>query len=93
MKVHEVKIDFDEFSKIIDGRKKCEVRFNDRDYQVRDFMLIRQTNHNRNTYTGKYGLLEITDKYDTEAMKDGWVVLSIELLRHGYDHGLEFVSV
>ena len=76
MKVHEIKIEQMFFDRNISGSKSCEVRKNDRDYQVGDRIIFITPNgeiHNRK-------LFEVTHllpggEFGIEA---GWCVLSIK---------------
>lgn len=40
MRIHELKTDPKPFDAVYDGRKLCEVRNNDRDFQVGDLLLL-----------------------------------------------------
>jgi hypothetical protein len=40
---HELKCDHDQFELILMGKKKFDVRFNDRDFQVGDILILHET--------------------------------------------------
>ena len=42
---HELKTDPEPFNDIIEGRKTFEIRWNDRNFQVGDRLILRQTKH------------------------------------------------
>ena len=65
-KTHEIKISKLYAERILAGEKTCEVRFNDRDYQKGDQITLNDFH------------FEITHVlYFPEALKPGWVVLSL----------------
>lgn len=76
MKAHEIKIEEQFFRDIKCGKKKFEIRYNDRNYQVGDDVLLKEiTNHS--IYTGRELLVEII--YITSyQQKDGFVVWGFE---------------
>ena len=80
MKVHKLKTLHEYFISQLDGRKNFEVRYNDRDYQVGDILILREWN-NDNGYIGVAIYLRVTYILDNlEGLKDGYVVLSTEPL-------------
>lgn len=83
MKVeHELKIDQEHFEAVKDGRKKFEIRKNDRDYHVGDLLVLREYNPNCRSYTDESIRVEISYMTDY-AQKDGYVVLGIEEIWEG----------
>jgi ASC-1-like (ASCH) protein len=42
MKIHDIKIHPEYFEAVKDGRKTCEVRQNDRNYQIGDILYLRR---------------------------------------------------
>ena len=87
MKVHELKTDPDVFDAVAAGLKTFEIRYNDRNYQVGDQLLLRKTRHTgEEMKNGKP--LEYMDDYGATVshilrgpcygLADGWVILSLE---------------
>ncbi len=87
MTIHELKIDAEHYQSVKDGEKRCELRFDDRNFKVGDHLLLRET-----LYTGaemKAGKpLEYTARERTKlithilrgpcgGLASGWVILSI----------------
>ncbi|WP_296880213.1 DUF3850 domain-containing protein [Thomasclavelia sp.] len=78
MKVHNLKIEPKYFYDVIAGVKKFEVRKNDRDFKVGDYVFLEEYDHKG--YTGKFVNAEIIYILDDqEYIKDDYVVLGIEL--------------
>jgi hypothetical protein len=89
LKFHELKTDRDAFTASITGAKTFEIRVDDRDYKVKDLLLLRETmfsgeemkNEGQHLkYTGRTLLLLVTDimigpKY---GLKSGWVIMSVK---------------
>lgn len=76
MKVHKVKIRPEYYEPVISGKKTFEVRYNDRDYQVGDALLLREWDESG--YSGRESLFDITYMLkDYDAIKEGYVILSI----------------
>ena len=86
---HYLKIKSKYFSRILSKDKTFEVRFNDRDYQVGDtirFEVVSEPHYNNEGLTitdhGEFAEENFKIIYILnypEALKDGWVVLGIEL--------------
>lgn len=88
MTQHELKTDPDVFDAVADGRKTFEIRFNDRDYQEGDELLLRRTRDTgwamKNTgapliYTGQELRCRVTYvlRGPIYGLADGWAILSI----------------
>lgn len=92
MKLHELKTDPLTFDEVWQGRKRFEIRLNDRDFKDGDVLRLRRT---QNTgaemangaplvYTGL--ALEATVLHVMHGpiygLADGWVVMSISPIRH-----------
>ena len=74
MKIHELKILPEYFEAVTSGRKRFEIRSNDRDYKVGDLLYLREWNGEN--FTGDSYKAEVT--YITNYMqKNGYVVLGI----------------
>jgi hypothetical protein len=84
---HELKTDPDVFEAIWDGYKRFEIRLNDRDYQVSDDLLLRETVHSGEEmangaplqYTGREAKMTIVYILagPIYGLAEGWVVMSI----------------
>ena len=68
---HYLKIELNYLENLLSGKKKAEIRFNDRDYQVGDTLLF------PTDYAGKYHEFEITHIHSGLGLQEGYVVLSI----------------
>ncbi|MGO3604927.1 MAG: DUF3850 domain-containing protein [Enterococcus malodoratus] len=92
MKIHELKLNTDYFSAVEAGRKRFEIRKNDRDYQVGDLLALSSfengsyrrwastMNHVGNDPVGIHeaDTILMTVAYITDyEQKDGYVVMSI----------------
>jgi len=86
MATHELKTDPEVFEESEKGRKRFEIRFNDRDYQVGDMLHIRETKYSGAQmtngapleYTGREDWMKVRyilrgPAYGLEA---GWVIMS-----------------
>lgn len=70
MRVHELKIERCYLENILNGRKKAEIRLNDRDYQVGDML----------QFNNAEGFVRFVISHVcsfSPALKDGYVVLSL----------------
>lgn len=88
-RVHELKTDPAIWKASADGLKTFEIRFNDRDYQVGDDLLMRAFDREKQEYTGEWSLSRVqyilTDtKY---GMQDGYVILATKLITNGMRDG------
>lgn len=77
---HSVKIQMEYYEHIIEGRKRFEVRLNDRDYQVGDTLLLREYNAHTDYCKMGSSRWEIVYVHCGLGMKKGYVVLGIEPL-------------
>lgn len=77
MKTHELKVLPEYFEAIVDGRKTFEIRYNDRNYQVGDRLLLKEWDGEK--YTGneiyKYINYALDDRSGYAI--DGYVIMSI----------------
>lgn len=74
-KVHELKIAAEYFDAVIDETKKFEIRKNDRDFKVGDFLLLKDFDGEK--LTGDETMQQVKYISDYE-QKKGYVVMSIE---------------
>ena len=79
-KTHELKIWPEFFQAVVLGKKKHEVRINDRDYQVGDMLVLKEFNPESNAFTGNQHCVDVT--YITYGGKwglpEGMCIMSIE---------------
>jgi len=74
---HLLKIEEQYLRNLIDGRKKCEVRLNDRDYQVGDILSFYDDDLND---SGDYRNFEITHIHSGVGLTDNYVCLSVKIV-------------
>lgn len=79
---HELKIYQEYFEAVKDGRKKFEIRKNDRDYKVGDILVLLEYDKYYEAFTGEKITVEISYMTDY-AQQDGYVVLGIEEIWEG----------
>ena len=79
---HELKIEPKYFEAVKDGRKKFEIRKNDRNYQEGDILVLLEYDKYYEAFTGEKITVEISYMTDY-AQKDGYVVLGIEEIWEG----------
>lgn len=88
--IHNIKCDPEYFGALKNGNKTFEVRLNDRNYQVGDFLNIKEFNREKQEYTGFVVLREITYVLkDYPAIDPDYVVLGvkeIQIEREGAEH-------
>jgi len=91
VKTHAIKIDKFPFSLLLSGEKTFEMRFNDRDYQVGDGLILRETRWDALemerdkplVYTGREIRAKVTHMLTGPiyGLKEGWVCLSLSVRR------------
>lgn len=85
-KVHKLKTDPLVFEEVVQGRKTHEVRYNDRNFQVGDTLLLEKTKYSSQEmlegapleYTGATFTCAVTHVLSGYGLQEGWVVLSIK---------------
>ncbi|EAK9260671.1 DUF3850 domain-containing protein [Listeria monocytogenes] len=77
-KTHELKILSEYFLAIAEGRKTFEIRKNDRDFQVGDYLILKEFKDGN--HTGWKITVEVTYITDYE-QKENYVVMGIKLLK------------
>ena len=78
--LHELKIWPEYLDAIKQDRKTFELRENDRDFRVGDFIYLRGWNRGEDCYTGDMAIVRINYvlyHQSTHGLKEGWVILSI----------------
>lgn len=78
---HAVKIEPRFYRMVINGLKPYEIRFNDRDYRVGDYLALNEWDAEKKEYTHKTALFEIVSVLNNEDFPDGinpgYVVLGL----------------
>ena len=78
MKTHELKISPEYFVQVETGKKKFELRYNDRGFLEGDFLFLREWDKGK--YTGRDIFVRVTSILkEFEGLKDGWVIMSIKV--------------
>ncbi len=76
---HELKIERNYLFHLVDGTKKSEIRFNDRDYQVGDTLKFHNILKSLPNGDPNFWLIfKITHIHTWLGLKDGYVCLSVE---------------
>ena len=71
--IHELKIEPNYLQNLLDGKKKAEIRFNDRDYQVGDELLFKTADAILS--------FRVTHIHSGYGLDNGFVILSIEKVK------------
>lgn len=82
MSYHKLKIWPSHYMDVSRGLKKAEVRFNDRDFKVGDLLSLEEFEPHEKRYTGQSMRTQITHILMSDALKDGYVVLSFGEIVH-----------
>ncbi len=86
--VHKLKTDSDVFQSVLTGDKRFEIRLNDRNYKVGDYLLLMETQHTgaemENDKPLIYTGLEIIVKViyilqGRYGLRDGWCIMTIDI--------------
>ena len=85
-KEHVLKTDHVVFQDVLDGNKTFEIRFNDRDYQVGDLVILKETEFTGEqmksgqplVYTGREMQKRISYVLSGYGLHEGWVILGIQ---------------
>jgi hypothetical protein len=86
-KFHELKTDPEVFQAVINFKKTYEIRFNDRDFKIGDYLLLKETVSTGEAmklgfeplqYTGRECLVKISHILHGPiyGLKEGWVIMS-----------------
>ena len=78
---HELKIYPQYFADVISGKKKFEIRKNDRKYRVGDILILKEWDNIK--YSGREARAEVIYLIDDKfvGIQPGYVVMGIELIR------------
>lgn len=78
MKAHNLKIKPCYFREVITGNKTFELRYDDRDYEVGDILILREYEE---VYTMRIAIVEVTSILrNYEGLKPRFVIMSTKLL-------------
>ena len=76
--LHRLKILPEYFEKVLSGEKTFEVRYNDRDFNQGDTVVLMEYNSDENSFSGKEKEMLIGYVLsDFKGLQEGWVVFSI----------------
>ncbi len=86
VKIHELKTDYEVFWEIYHGRKTCEFRKNDRNFNIYDLLLLRQHDYINKKYANRNIIAQITHIVPSGhyGIPDGYCMLSIKIM-HKWD--------
>ncbi len=74
-----IKILHDYFEEVVAGRKRAELRFNDRNYKVGDVYDLKEWNAEKGEYTGRVQNILITHVLkDFAGLQEGWCMFSFK---------------
>lgn len=93
-KVHALKIDPEHYKTIKDNTKNFEIRYNDRDYQVGDRLLLHEYDRNSHQFT-KGEPIEVVITYllaDDKYLKPSYVCLGIRRTELTMEDEIEFLN-
>lgn len=82
-KEHKLKIKSEHYINVINGTKTAEIRYNDRNYQVDDILILNEIDENGN-FTGKICAVIVTHVLDdNQYLQNGYVMLSFRMFYSG----------
>ena len=83
---HKLKIKSEHFSAVINKTKTAEIRYNDRNYQVDDILILNEIDEN-GVFTGKNCEVIVTHVLDdNQYLQTGYVMLSFHMLNSDDSH-------
>ena len=78
--IHELKLDRKFFKRVREGKKRAELRYNDRNYRIGDFLLLREFAGADRRYTGNRIMVKVLDIVTRDefpaGLREGYVMLS-----------------
>lgn len=79
VKIHELKIHPLYFKDVMLGIKKFEIRLNDRNYQERDNLILKEWNPETNQYTGRQTVRIVSDVFEKlPGLLPNYVILQLQ---------------
>jgi len=83
---HKLKIKSEYFSAVINKTKTAEIRYNDRNYQVDDILILNEIDEN-GVFTGNNCSVIVTHVLnDNQYLQNGYVMLSFHMLNSDDSH-------
>ena len=79
-KTHELKTETEYFNEVVSGNKNFELRKNDRDFKVGDYLMLQDYNKKTKTYTGRIFYKTISYVLENApqfGLQEGYCVLSL----------------
>lgn len=76
--VHDLKSWPDPFRALVSGAKKAEVRKNDRDFKVHDYLRLQEWDPPTQKYTGEVIMVRVTHIQEGFGIPEGFVVMSVK---------------
>ncbi|WP_216355020.1 DUF3850 domain-containing protein, partial [Gilliamella apicola] len=84
MATHSLKIKSEHYINIINGTKTAEIRYNDRNYQVGDILILNEIDEN-GVFTGNNCAVIVTHILDdNQYLQTGYVMLSFRMLNSDF---------
>jgi len=81
---HKLKIKSEHFSDVINKTKTAEIRYNDRNYQVGDILILNEIDEN-GVFTGNNCVVIVTHVLDdNQYLQTGYVMLSFHMLNSDF---------
>lgn len=83
MKTHELKIMPEYYEAVVSGKKTFEIRYNDRDYNVGDLLILQECKkeNDQEHYTGRCELAIVTYILDEQtSLREGYIAMGIKLI-------------
>lgn len=84
-RLHELKIEADFFTPMIQGLKKAEIRYNDREFKTYDLILFTEVNYEMQPKQTRKALTRITHilyDYECTVLVKKHCLISIEVIEH-----------
>lgn len=84
MTIHKLKVWSEYMEDLINESKTFEVRFNDRDFQLGDILILEEFDREKNQYLNRSLKVKVTYILDNKvfnAIKDGFVIMAIKPIR------------
>lgn len=85
-KTHYLKCHSGHFQDVYDGIKLVELRYNDRDYQAGDYLILQEWSPINQQYSGREVSVKVEHILSGGPwLQDGYVAMSIDSWRHRYE--------